>query len=143
MKYIKLFEDINTDGYEEILYYEYSYTLDNKDILYFTQEEVEILGRFGLMLEESDYDQRVLLWKLVLAKRSKSHGKSGIAEQIKEDLHVYKLPDEWYHISDCISTPNKYYKCDQLDGLINCLTVLLTKEPKKNIFTRIKNYLSK
>ena len=38
----------------------------------------------------------------------------------KDRFVIYKLQDEWFFVVD----PNKrkFYKCDQLDGLIECLT---------------------
>ena len=49
-------------------------------------------------------------------------------------INVYKLKDEWYYVevinkTQPIDTGNKhYYKCDQFDGLIDCLKMIKSNE---------------
>ena len=48
----------------------------------------------------------------------------------KKKIYICKLPDEWYIIENF---NNARYKCDQMDGLINILNIIL-KEYSSDIW---------
>jgi hypothetical protein len=33
-------------------------------------------------------------------------------------LLIYKCKDEWYYITNLLSTRKQYYKCDQIEGVL-------------------------
>jgi len=42
----------------------------------------------------------------------------------ENDIELEKMSDEWYYVrfQDSVNPPsNRYYKCDQLNGLLECL----------------------
>ena len=45
---------------------------------------------------------------------------SFIKDSDSERVYIYKLPDEWY----MAEVDFKYYKCDQLEGLVKCINDL-------------------
>jgi len=51
--------------------------------------------------------------------------KDGESEYIQE-IRVDKVIDEWYYLQLTISDYH-YYKCDQLDGLEDCLKMIKDK----------------
>lgn len=39
-------------------------------------------------------------------------------------IYIYELPDEWFLVGNVgDNNHQKYYKCDQLEGLIKCLQI--------------------
>jgi len=53
--------------------------------------------------------------------------KDGESEYIQE-IRVDKVIDEWYYLKLTISEDDyHYYKCDQLDGLLDCLKMIKDK----------------
>ena len=107
MKYIKLFESVG-DMYKEISVEEHLIVeYDNQYVACdFTNNEISVLLKLGFNLI------------------SKSIMESGRTE-------ILKIEDDWFYVthSRMIKSKrnlspwyiNKYYKCDQFDGLLMCL----------------------
>ena len=109
MRYIKLFEDLNTDGYESI---DDFWDSDIKNFKFnritFNQKEIDKLTLMGFSI--------ILLKKRAIFDSSTLHG----------DISIYKSDDEWYYVcfigfSQDGYITNLYYKCDQWDGLMSLL----------------------
>lgn len=47
------------------------------------------------------------------------------------NINIIKFKDEWYYITATKNNSHIYYECDQWDGLINCLELLIKIEPKE------------
>jgi len=105
MRYIKLFEDMNTDSWEEISHN----TFLSGVAIDFTQREFDILSKYGF--EETHSDDTYRYREL---RRSLD----------SDDLvvYVYKCDDEWYDVAIQNPQGRKYYKCDQWDGLLSYLS---------------------
>jgi lysozyme len=44
-------------------------------------------------------------------------------------IYIFVTNDEWYYINSPSNSGSKYYKCDQWDGFISCLTKLIGEMP--------------
>jgi len=88
--------------------------LDTSEIFPFTEDELDILSNFTF-IKELHYNNHTLLISL---GHVKYYG-SG---------YIYKKPDEWYYVF-CVDSMNIItgWKCDQLDGLIDCLKFIYNK----------------
>lgn len=93
---------------------------------YFTKYEFERIGGLGLKFikDEKTYSKPIL---------------SYISD--KEIITIYKLIDDWFYIF--YSTQYRYweskmYKCDQINGLIECLKMIINKDihPLKGIIMK-------
>lgn len=101
LKYIKLFEDMNDDGYEEISYSS---------------------SRRGESIPPSQGDREFeILSKMGFIKLFSIDGYSLVS--IFGGIYIYKYDDEWYEVVKIVDGYRVYknYRCDQLDGLLNCL----------------------
>lgn len=135
MKYLKLFEqfyyEVDYDEYSEISLDHWNSIMNTpsnklpKDIE-FTDKEIEQIK--NIFTKDPSFDGTF----------TKKHNKFSIevkcdnserAEKIKKSpfnseylycIHIYKTRDEWYYL-ECLDIMEKYFKCDQLDGLIICL----------------------
>ena len=127
---IKLFEEYKDtsmdDYYQEISKEEYEdISIEfEEDIIFFEEKEVDILCN---LFPQNDFVSPC-------QKKYKFYYSLSLKDKKYEDFEhirgfVYKLPDEWYSIS--IDLPNekirRYYKCDQLEGLIKCLKDIYDK----------------
>jgi hypothetical protein len=88
--------------------------------------------------EEIDYDIEKLYSKFVklpeaIVKKLQNfgeigvflHGKEVSIDSTKGEISVYCDDDEWYYVStNAVFAKPTYYKCDQWDGLVNCLNSL-------------------
>ena len=137
MKYIRMFEDLDEDLYSEISrsdYYEEVGT-DIRDLTPFTSREIKILNSIGFRDDRKDTDlltsDKSLINKFFVYKERRTFN-SAI------NLNLTKSDDEWYYIISESTT--KYYKCDQFDGLLECLK----KEfniPKEGFLSKVKSRL--
>jgi hypothetical protein len=131
MRYLKEYNDYNSDFYHEITpdenaeYWNSIYRqvgiddgLYNRDkvefskrIPNFSKEEIDYLLDRGFKLDKSlNID-----WKHLMTKFDDDSG---------NHYYIYKGLDEWYLFWDykyLRNPPNIYYKCDQWDGLIKFL----------------------
>ena len=103
---IKLFEEFSNQ-YGKISFKEYSLMLQQippKVFIPFNDKEKEEISQFG------EY-----------------RGSLGI-HFIKFSIRIYKMPDEWYYVGGYGYTDGPiYYKCDEFQGLINCLKHLIER----------------
>lgn len=54
--------------------------------------------------------------------------------QTNKGFRILKAADEWYYVADMhdeVDLANRYYKCDQLEGLINCLNHCISIQIEK------------
>lgn len=49
------------------------------------------------------------------------------ADWSKAIAYVIKTQDEWFYVYDFKSSSDKCYKCDQFDGLVDCLKNIIKK----------------
>ena len=108
MRYIKLYEDLN-DVYKRIgsicgLEFDPKYFVD------FTVLDISKLNRIGFeSIEDSGLNYNPP-W----------YGK--ICVNVDDNLHIMKKEDEWYYVRDMRRMNREvWYKCDQFDGLLDCL----------------------
>lgn len=129
MKYLKIFENFEKDGYEIISREEHDrmvYQRDTDEVIYkweeFSEEEIKEISSFfkyGFKFitgERGSYMASTRGWQYNV--------------EVGELVSVLKLPDEWYLVSVKSTIGHTYdsitnYKCDQYDSLIKLL--------KKNI----------
>lgn len=122
MKYIKLFDSLL---YDEISFDEYSrlaFFDENITSEMFTKDEIEkiesICGKMNLRIEKDDSGNKLIYLQ------------SKILKYQSELYDINKINDEYYlfQYHNSIKGINKYYKCDQFDGLISCLKKVLHNE---------------
>ena len=97
MKYIKLFEDLN-NGYEKVSSGEipdYIY-----EFIDFDDSQIAKLNKLGFESSNVEYEKKCFE---------------------VDYLQILRMPDEWYYIQDDDDDDEMVYKCDQWDGLLNCL----------------------
>lgn len=52
--------------------------------------------------------------------------------QTNKGFRIMKTADEWYYVGDMHDdTTNRWYKCDQMEGLINCLNHCISIQIEK------------
>ena len=103
MKYLKEYNDekisyqeINQNDSDELI-------RNNKPLLSFNSNEFTLIFN---MFQDVKYNSNVTKRTIIANKR----------------IYVYKLQDEWYIVGIPSEVDSdKYYKCDQWDGLIKCL----------------------
>lgn len=118
-------EEIEEDlGYEEIEQTEFvsneivSYT-QTKNLDRFTDKEIDYF---------TNNLNNVSIFNRMLGVGTLFGGTYINIELRRGHIHVIKGKDEWYyvhHSRSAIKMPDKYYQCDQWDGLINCLNDLI------------------
>jgi len=150
----KIFEDINTDGYERIPETQHDDVISNEivdkrgykykkgdiepeskfwttspSVTDFNSIEVKSLSELGFNpIEKSTLPvvyKEVLSYKeLILPNIPRTTD-----WYVDRRIYIYKLRDDWYHLVD-VDISNAatryeeeytYYRCDQLEGLLNCL----------------------
>ena len=109
---IKLFEEYN-EYYYEMKEGEMDVIEDDEDFnfILFDQDEINKLRTYFNNCS-LDLVSNNLIIEMRYAKFLASYSK-----QIKWSVYIYKCPDEWY-ICYC---DKKYYKCDQMEGLIKLI----------------------
>jgi hypothetical protein len=117
MKYLKEYNDHNS-SYEEITFYVYNeyMSLKGHDRVLFSEKELELVREIFKNARYFSTTQNATIF----------------IHSFIYIIYIYKMVDEWYYI-DCeeVETVHKkvrhYYKCDQMHGLIDCLTMLKNK----------------
>jgi len=106
MRYLKLFEDLNEDGYEEMNiedFYTSDYERLNFTTTTFTEKELSKLLPMGLSVADM----------------------SSFEYLYTKGIFLYKASDEWYYIEKTteydVPTKDSFFKCDQWDSVIACL----------------------
>ena len=46
---------------------------------------------------------------------------NGIGSPLRQSILIIEVPDDYYLINIWDGLNNKYFKCDQIDGLLDCL----------------------
>lgn len=111
MKYLRMFENMETNLYEEVsiddfyrVYRDDSLGVDrliiNFDTEPFIKKERELLYKYGFIASRN--------YKMVKRVRVIHSG--------YRDISIYKSADSYYYIKFL-----KYYKCDEIEGVMNCL----------------------
>lgn len=139
MKYLKLFEN-HSDSYEKIGYGEfldmlpigYHNTNSPDGYIKFTNDEFNKISKVAkytdkfkdksIFVEQTDMDNklRIVIHKTLFSK-----------EAITK-VQIFQISDEWFLIDFdgyWIKGPwrSEYYKCDQFDGLLNCISSILKR----------------
>jgi len=124
MKYIKLFEDLNQDGYELISedVFRSSKPYKVSEYIRFTDSEVNTLIPYGFSDKYEGYikshqDTVTSFGHIETNYKSK-------VMRVSDDsrtIYLYKGDDEWFFVLVTFEDEDfeKYYKCDQMYGLIN------------------------
>jgi len=125
MKWIKLFEDIDKDLYKEIDASDFcnseaiagsigddvSYTFKP---ISFSRQDTSILKEFGF--KDIDGEEMCGYFSMPPKKYGRTWSKDG---EIR--VSIFKSIDDWYYVMCVKIVSTKYYKCDQMDGLLNCI----------------------
>ena len=123
MKYIKLFEDINTDGYEEISWDDF-YTVNATykfTLTPFIDSEIVKLTSMGFQLNPNKNDLPNSILKGAGYIASEYLHKLGVPGYNKPvNIFVYRAFDDWYY-AHTYKINDIFFKCDQFDSLLNCL----------------------
>jgi hypothetical protein len=116
MKHLKLFEYYKEDLYTEIEPQDFhDLILASESVVEeFTKTEFERIDRLMRPLYNGDYD--CVLHRLITTS-GKIFERSAIYIGSNEDMIIFKLRDDWYIVHSEITD----YKCDQFDGLEQCL----------------------
>lgn len=118
MKYIKLFENFDElDGFKEyeIIPGDNRFKYDRKEDL---SEDLEIIRKFLVHNGSTDISTAIKYGALQKI--------SFYNNNIFHTIEKYK--DDWFMIMVRQSERNKFYECDQLDGLLNCIKYLISKK---------------
>jgi hypothetical protein len=138
MKYLKAFESYGVeDYYKEITEFEYDDDICNiggtdgeEDVEYMREKWVEFTDQeiskiTEILSEKKDVNYIIDLpnfkfWKENGIARARLDIKpSKKSKTLENIMYIVKLEDDWYYLYDCY--PNKFYKCDQFDGLLKCI----------------------
>lgn len=134
MKYLKLYENykpyqvMDEDEYfnkilfgyhfSDDVYEDSDYIMDNWEA--FTIEEINEIT--GISDKIKNYSINVGL-NPIYPKAKMDIMNVQIDNVCINDFFIVKLKDEWYYVQICSNIlPNIYYKCDQLSGLISCMS---------------------
>lgn len=118
----KLFWEVTEDEYEDNLRY------SNK----LTQGEINNLDKV-LTQEELSYEIRENDNRKFYINYNSVNISIHISDSLLDDISLYKLEDDWFYVMDAAF----YYKCDQWDGLLECIKYII----KQEIIPLIKHYL--
>jgi hypothetical protein len=112
MRYLKLFEDLESDGYEiEDLNTPNLFVAEEYEI--FTERELERFEKIGF-----------------IKRRSTVYGPSSLRGKVLEPsvfinriIQIMSAGDEWYYIRTRRPDERSFtwYKCDQFEGVVKCL----------------------
>lgn len=127
---IKLFEDFSNGysmislqelndglwGKESLSFEDDSFVHKKKNWLQFTQEEIDIINK----KYEFEYFKVDKMYKGSMIELKYANCMA----------NIYKLVDEWYYIQyiNYRSLERNCYKCDQWDGLLNCLDKIVKED---------------
>lgn len=95
---------------------ELSEEMEKRTPLPFTDEEIESLKRM-LKMSDFNYNGKLDPWGRIRVK----------IDDYPESVIIEKTSDSWYYLSwysisrEILVTKFKYFKCDEFDGLIECI----------------------
>ena len=119
MKLIKVFDNFNL-GYEKIQTIDIPQFSRDKSEKFTLSEIDEIKNNISELLLGEIREHRNARGNSIYFQLYKVEG----FKEYRRLLNIYKYKDEWFNVNvEKISGPSNIvsYKCDQLDGLINCL----------------------
>ena len=128
MKHLKSFnesEEYSSDQFTPIDYEEFNKIYnDPYSFVEFTHNEKKELIKIGSFHGIGEQDYYGIVLKIVVdVKLKKEYHKVG------SYITLFKLPDEWYYVGasgGALGTGTSY-KCDEFEGLINCLNYIKNK----------------
>ena len=129
MKYLKLFES-HHEYYQEISFDQWPSGEVLETPERFTEEEFQKIAHiFNITVKGNKgyggKDAGSHLWSIynITRKYNKAvpHVHIILQDKYTYDLYIYKTPDEWYYVERISVIQDKYYKCDQFDGLLEFL----------------------
>lgn len=126
LKSYKIFESLGYDN-SEITNNDYNNLLQNIETLDFSDREFNTIRRFfaqyNTKIEKvsqnkrmTDVDGEIKIgkdWIIIVNHR-------------KQYFAIHKLEDEWYTVYSNTASKNLYFKCDQMGGLIEVLSQLMS-----------------
>lgn len=126
MKHLKLYEsDFQDTSWSKITTEEapgmVNYFNFNKIVKFENSEWIRINSIFSIEYLSDTYQPSIYKVFDVRIDDKKSEIKLFFYSQskLRSRFAIYKFPDEWFFVVDIKNSC--FYKCDQLDGLINCL----------------------
>lgn len=123
MKYLRLFE--NHQLYDEISEFEFD-AMEGRHSIPFIEDEYRIICDMFKDWKRGSGDEKVIFAYSAIVPNSIIE-----VENMGETMFaMWKFSDEWFYFEDndiACTRPyvRKYYKCDQFEGLINCLKNIL------------------
>ena len=134
MKHIKMYE-----SFED--FYVIAEEYDNIKTVPFEKDEVEIITNFikdcinnkdiknmeVLFLPDDRKNITFRSLDMISVKKNVIKRKIGrsYSKTSDEFMYIYRLPDEWFFVSLYVNSQGKYYKCDQMEGLIKLIEHLI------------------
>lgn len=142
MKYIKVYEHYTY--YSQISSHEFHHTLnleEDGETIYnkpsvFSEKELEQIKKYYPRISKPKRNN-IIIHTMKEIDQIKKGIPTGKKEDVHLETHVYKMEDEWYMVYycdsvlyDCPDVENfnewyesheKYFKCDQFEGLMVCL----------------------
>jgi len=113
MKYLKLFEDINTYEWKEVSAWDVHRIIEQAT-LPFCEKDKERLSKLQFKFKKDT--------NYYFVNGIDTHYDYAVRKDNYYNLYIYKSDDEWYYLSvHSRSSTNKDYKCDRLDGLMTCM----------------------
>lgn len=124
MKYLKLFE--NHQLYNEISEYEFDDDMEGRPSIPFTKDEYQIICDIFKNWKHGSKDQKVVFAYSAIVPNSIIE----VGNMDETWFAIWKCSDSWFYFEDDdISwTPpyvRRYYKCDEFEGLVNCIKNVL------------------
>ena len=113
MRYLKLFEDLESDGYEIVNLPNFIDNLYDHEYEMSTERELERFEKIGFIKRRSTvYGPSSLRGKVLKPSVS-----------INRIIQIMSAGDEWYYIRTRRpdEIPFTWYKCDQFEGVVKCL----------------------
>ena len=134
MKYLKLFESVDTP-YEEINSGQFlSYLYGDVTFPHMTAKPKQFASDNWVDFTQKELDQIRScipndIVKLYTTRIYDINRDIIFAIDVDDSFYIYKLRDEWYYLqnSDNIRMYRTYYRCDQFDGLLQCLSDIKNK----------------
>lgn len=120
MKYLKKFNESSESYYEEIYQDDPIINSDTNDEIEFTKNEVDditsLYDNKTFSITPRGWTERTVIFDGSIVHEIR------IMDKFNTYV-IYKYDDEWYTLSTRYEFDNswKYYKCDQFEGLLECL----------------------
>lgn len=116
MKHLKLYESDFQDTSWSKITSEENFNF-NKIVKFENSEWIKINNIFSIEYLSDTYQSSI--YKVFDVRIDDKKIEIQLFFYSRSRFSIYKFPDEWFFVADTKSSC--FYKCDQLDGLINCL----------------------